>query len=390
MNPTSPAHATAFLTGATGFLGSSLAVELLQRDRDRVYCLVRPTGDVHERLRAAVVAAAEAAGVAHLVEDRLDRLVPIAGDIAVDGLGLSDESRAMLAAHPADEAWHAAASLRYEDRHKEEIVRTNVDGTRHVLDAITEMGIGELNHISTAYVAGVRTGDVPEEPFDPAFEPNNWYEASKRQGEDMVVARADAFDRVRIMRPSIVVGNMSTYCSTSSSGYYGFLRGLAKFCGLVEANETGYLDNHRVQLFLEPQSSLNLVPIDLLVAEAVELADEPSSAALAYFHLTNPFPITLERARVGPESSIERLRLELIEDRAELREADALLDDALDFYRPYLRNDKRFIRERDGATPPPDMFISDEALAALSVRHFDETADLATLRVVDHSAVTAP
>ena len=89
---------TSFLTGATGFLGSSLAVELLQRDRERIYCLVRPHGDVHERLRGAVVAAAEAAGVAHLVEDRLDRLVPLAGDIAAEDLGLSDEARAILAA----------------------------------------------------------------------------------------------------------------------------------------------------------------------------------------------------------------------------------------------------------------------------------------------------
>jgi len=382
---------TSFLTGATGFLGSSLAVELLQRDRERIYCLVRPHGDVHERLRGAVVAAAEAAGVAHLVEDRLDRLVPLAGDIAAEDLGLSDEARAILAAAPADECWHSAASLRYEDRHKDEIVGTNVDGTRHLLDAITGLGIGELNHISTAYVAGIRTGEVHEEPFDPSYEPNNWYEASKRQGEDLVVDRAGAFDRVRIMRPSIVIGNMSTYRSTSSSGYYGFLRGLSKFCGLVEGNEAGYLDNNRVQLFLEPQSSLNLVPVDLLVSEAVDLADGGHGGdELSYFHLTNPFPVTLERARVGPESSIERLRLELIEDRSELREADALLDDALDFYRPYLRNDKQFVRSRDESTPPSAMFISDEALAAFSVRHFDETADLETLTIVDHSAVTAP
>lgn len=380
---------TSFLTGATGFIGSSLAVELLQRDRDRIYCLVRPHGDVHERLQGAVIAAAESAGVAHLVSDRLDRLVPLAGDIATEGLGLDDESLELLAAQPADECWHSAASLRYEDRHKDEIVGTNVDGTRHLLDAVTRLGIGELNHISTAYVAGVRTGDVHEEPFDPGYEPNNWYEASKRQGEDLVIDRSGAFERVRIMRPSIVVGNMSTYRSTSSSGYYGFLRGLDKFCRLVEANEAGYLDNNRVQLFLEPQSSLNLVPIDLLVAEAVDLADDPASG-LGYFHLTNPFPVTLERARVGPESSIDRLRLELIEDRALLGEADALLDDALDFYRPYLRNDKQFIRGRDEGTPPPAMFISDVALAALSVRHFDETADLATMAVVDHSAVTTP
>ena len=78
------------------------------------------------------------------MEDRLDRLVPLAGDIAAEDLGLSDEARAILAAAPADECWHSAASLRYEDRHKDEIVGTNVDGTRHLLDAITGLGIGGI------------------------------------------------------------------------------------------------------------------------------------------------------------------------------------------------------------------------------------------------------
>ncbi len=379
---------TALLTGATGFIGSSLAVELLQQDRERIFCVVRPNGDVRERLESAVTAAAEAAGVLDQVRDRLDRLVPVDGDIMAEGLGLTDDGRAMLRSEHVDECWHSAASLRYEDRHKEEILGTNVDGTRHLLDAVADVGVAEVNHISTAYVAGVRTGEVHEEAYDPTFEPNNWYEVSKRQGEDLVIERSGDLDRVRIMRPSIVVGNMSTYRSTSSSGYYGFLRGLAKFCRLVEAETAGYLDNNRVQLFLEPQSSLNLVPIDLLVAEAVGLADDPDEAG-CYFHLTNPFPVTLERARVGPESSIDRLRLDLIEDRAELRELDAMLDDALDFYRPYLRNDKQFVRSRDGENPPEAMYISDEALAALSVRHFDDTIDLTDITVIDHGELRA-
>ncbi|MFN8036650.1 MAG: SDR family oxidoreductase [Acidimicrobiia bacterium] len=364
----------AFLTGATGFLGSNLALELLESRRDRIYCLVRPNGDVTDRLHRAVLDAARAAGRLEHVEGRLDQLVPIPGDVAVPGLGLAAEHREMLGDERPVECWHAAASLRYEDRHRDEIVRTNVDGTRHVIDTVTDLGIAELNHISTAYVAGVRTGEVLEEPYDPRFEPNNWYEASKRRGEDMVVEHAGAFEAVRIMRPSIVVGNVSTFGSTSTSGYYGFLRGLARFCRVVERSEPGYLDHNTVRLFLEPHSSLDLVPIDLLCAEAVAIADGTAAGGHdhRYSHLTNPFPITLARARVGPERSIERLRLELVEDRGLLGPLDALLDDALDFYRPYLRNDKRFVRRRDGGTPPAAMHISDDALVAFSITHLDE------------------
>ncbi|HEY3724446.1 MAG TPA: SDR family oxidoreductase [Acidimicrobiia bacterium] len=361
---------TALLTGATGFLGSSLALELLRADRERVYCVVRPRGDVTDRLHRAVRAAADAAGMDDGVEELLPRLVALAGDIATPGLGLAPEDRARLAEDLPDEMWHTAASLRYEDKHKSEIMATNVDGTAHMVETVAGLGIPVLNHISTAYVAGLRVGDVPEEPFDTTFEPNNWYEASKRLGEDIVLAQASRFERVRIMRPSIVVGNLSTYRSCSDSGYYGFLRGLERFCRLIERQEDGYLDRHRVRLFVEPHSSLNLVPIDVLVTEAIELADGADPGR--FFHLTNPFPITIERARIGPETSIDRLRLDLVEDRALLGEYDALLDDALDFYRPYLRNDKRFIRARDNGTPPDAIRITEEDLASLSVVHFDQ------------------
>ena len=362
---------TALLTGATGFLGSSLAVELLRADRRRVYCLVRPKGDIVARLHGAVRAAADAAGIQHELDEELDRLVPLAGDIGLAGLGLTAEDRQRLEADRPDEVWHAAASLRYEDKHEDEIIATNVDGTTNLVEAVAALGIPELNHISTAYVAGSKVGDVREEPYDPEFESNNWYEASKRQGEDVVVSHAARFARVRIMRPSIVVGTLSTYRSSSDSGYYGFLRGLERFCRVVERREGGYLDRNEVRLLVEPHSSLNLVPIDVLVEEAVALADDPNEAG-RYFHLTNPFPITIERARIGPESSIDRLRLDLVEERGLLGEYDALLDDALDFYRPYLRNDKRFIRERDGGSPPDAIRISDEDLAALSIVHFEQ------------------
>jgi thioester reductase-like protein len=361
----------ALLTGATGFLGSSLAVELLGSGRERVYCLVRPNGDITARLHGAVLTAADAAGGDGALDGQLHRLVPIAGDVSHAGLALGAADRARLIDDRPDEVWHAAASLRYEDKHRAEIMATNVDGTAHVVATVAELGIAELNHISTAYVAGLRVGDVHEEPFDARFEPNNWYEASKRMGEDIVVANAARFDRTRIMRPSIVVGNLSTYRSSSDSGYYGFLRGLERFCRVVERNDEGYLDRHRVKLFLDPRSSLDLVPIDVLVQEAVTIADDISADG-RYFHLTNPFPITIERARVGPESSIPRLRLDLVEDRALLGEYDALLDDALDFYRPYLRNDKRFARARDRGRPPEAMRITDDDLAALSIVHFEQ------------------
>ncbi len=296
----------------------------------------------------------------------------MAGDVARPGLGLAADDRARLAADPPDEVWHAAASLQYEDKHRAEILATNVDGTAHLVETAAGLGIPELNHISTAYVAGLAVGDVPEAPYDPRFEPNNWYEASKRQGEDIVVANGSRFARVRIMRPSIVVGTLSTYRSCSDSGYYGFLRGLDRFCRVVERREPGYLDRNRVRLYVEPHSSLNLVPIDVLVEEAVALADDAGGGRAG----TSTSPTRSRSRSSGPGSaprrSIERLQLDLVEDRAQLGEYDSVLDDALAFYRPYLRNDKNFLRARDGSDPPESIRISDDDLVQLSVVHLEQ------------------
>jgi hypothetical protein len=173
------------------------------------------------------------------------------------------------------------------------------------------------------------------------------------------------------MRPSVVIGNMNTYRSISESGWYGFLRGMERFCRIIERRHPGYLDANEVRLLVLPPASLNLVPIDVLVQEAVQLADDPTVDE-RYFHLTNPFSIPMKAARIGPESAIERLRIELVEDRALLNEFDAMLDNALDFYRPYMRNDKNFIRSRDAEDPPESMRISDEDLVAFSVVHLED------------------
>lgn len=359
----------ALLTGATGFLGSNLAVELLARDRARVFCLVRPGPDAAARVDRAVRAAADVGG-RQLPDDASERLVPIHGDVTAPGLALAADDWARLRSEPPTEVWHAAASLRYEDEHREEILCVNVDGTMHLVDAAAELGAPALHHVSTAYVAGLRGGPIEEGPYDGTHDPNNWYEVSKRRGEDLVTAQVDRFDRLYVHRPSIIVGSSTTYRSTSRSGYYGFLSGLDRFRRLSEQAEPGYLARNSLRLLGSPDAALDLVPVDVVATEAVAIADGPPLDG-RYFHLTNPHPVTLGRLQVALESVLPDLRIEFVDDRDLLRPFDVAFDDAIDFYRPYLGNDKQFVRARDAGAPPDALRFDDDALVALSLAHFE-------------------
>lgn len=366
------APSASFVTGATGFLGSNLVVELLARGRGRVHCLVRPSADAADRLVDAVRAAAHESD-STLPRDLDERLVAVPGDVTAPGLGLDSHHLARLRSAQPVEVWHAAASLRYEDEQRDDILRVNVDGTSHVVDFASRLGIAELHHVSTAYVAGRREGTIEEGPYDGAHEPNNWYEVSKRRGEDLVVAHAQRFDRLQVHRPSIIVGSSTTHRSTSRSGYYGFLSGLDRFRRLVERAEPGYLGRHPLRMLGTLDAALDLVPIDAVVAEAVSAADDPHPDR-RYLHLTNPHRVTLARLQVALAVVLPDLRIELVDDRAALRPFDVAFDDAIEFYRPYLGRDQRFLRARDGAEPPANLLLDDRALVGLSVSHFRRSA----------------
>src|SRR5262245_5135500 len=138
-----------FLTGATGFLGSHLAARLLA-DGHQVMALAR--GSRNASAQARVEDVLREVGV-----PRFENLEIVEGDISLPDLCLND-ALAKGGAAGADEIWHCAASLSFQQEDREEIFRMNVGGTRHVLDLVKRLRTPRLHHVSTAYVAGNRTG----------------------------------------------------------------------------------------------------------------------------------------------------------------------------------------------------------------------------------------
>jgi fatty acyl-CoA reductase len=156
------------VTGATGFLGTALVERLLRSVPGcEVAVLVRPgrRTPAHERVRREVLRNDCFDRLREELGDEFDatiatRLRVVAGDVSVDGLGLDDDGRAVLAG--CDVVIHSAATVSF-DSPLDAAVDVNLLGPQRLAHAIHETGSpAHLIAVSTAYVAGSRRGDAPE------------------------------------------------------------------------------------------------------------------------------------------------------------------------------------------------------------------------------------
>jgi phosphoserine phosphatase/nucleoside-diphosphate-sugar epimerase len=151
------------VTGATGFVGTALVERLLRAVPEcTVVPLVRPgRRGVHERVRREILRNDCFDRLRRELGDQFEhemarRLLPIAGDVGVDGLGIDEAGRDGLAA--CSIVIHAAASVSFESP-LDSAVEVNLLGPVRLAGALTD---AHLIAVSTAYVAGTRRGRCPE------------------------------------------------------------------------------------------------------------------------------------------------------------------------------------------------------------------------------------
>ncbi|GAC1646776.1 MAG: NAD(P)-dependent oxidoreductase [Ktedonobacteraceae bacterium] len=170
---------TIVVTGATGFLGSALTMELIKQKQD-VRVLVRNEQKARQQFGDAVTI--------------------VSGEI-------TDVSQVQAAIDGATVVYHLVGRLYHPSVPTELYRETHVEGTRILLNACNgQSQLQRVVHCSTTGVLGV-TGDRKPADENAPFAPTNPYEVTKLEGELLALSAYKEYGLpVSVIRPGLVYG----------------------------------------------------------------------------------------------------------------------------------------------------------------------------------------
>lgn len=372
-----------FLTGVTGFLGGYMAWELLQRTGDAIYCLARGGGrggdsrGARQRVADSLVEAArgqgcDTASARDEVEAQLGRRIHVFdGDICEPALGIDPADLGDLA---FDDVWHLAARVDFVQARGELTHRANVLGSQEVLRFADERASGCFNYVSTAFVAGERSGAIVEKSADESFPSNNPYEESKRRVEKIVVQRHAATGRpYRILRPTVLVGPSRTKEPGSSAGLYGWLSYVYNLKVQLDKARPDYLSSNPVRVLSDSSPRVNFICVDQAVDAMFAIGTDPESHN-EIFHIGSRTSTPL--VHLGDAiRDLLGMDLRFIDDARDLQPADFVLRRMASRYNCYLINCKDFdLRNAAKYSRIQEAMVDADLLHALCERHFTELA----------------
>jgi thioester reductase-like protein len=312
---------TILLTGGTGFLGKVIVERLLRAAPElaRVHLLIRATREpAAARLDAEVLSS----GVFNALADTYgggwpglarDKIAPVAGDVSQPRLGMADDDFAALTAQ-VDVVINCAASVAFDAPVNEALLH-NTRSTETVAGFARACRGAVLVHISTAFVAGRRTGLIAETALQDiaATEVAAIDEVARTIVEEGRRRHADARDtRARLVEAGMTrarsLGWHDTYTYSKALGemllaaHRGAVPTAIVRPTIIESSlrdpEPGWLENLNVgdPFFVEygrgrmPDFPLrrdtvfDIVPVDLVANAVVALLPHlPGMAAIGYY-----------------------------------------------------------------------------------------------------------
>ncbi len=271
-----------FVTGATGFPGARLVVELLRTTDADVHCLVR-AGSVAEG-RDRLVRHLRSLG--WWDEAFAERLHPVPGDLSQPYLGLGEDEFARYGQR-CTELYHFGAHVNFVYPYRR-LRSTNVQGTKEMIRLACTGRTSVLHHISGVGVFPARSAaegeyrgvEVDLDPAAPTLP--NGYTETKWVAERLVT---EARDRGL----PVVVHRLGRVSGDSATGAW-----LAHSDALAELLRAGAA----LKLLPNFDGVLDMVPVDYVGAAIAAIARERDAIG-GVFHLVNPRPLRFPDLQAG-------------------------------------------------------------------------------------------
>jgi|GEM_PF-1639722 len=327
---------TIFITGASGFLGSHLVIQFLLETDCRLLCLVRKKGGVGgiQRLNNAILEILSDYKLSFEWFEKIkNRIKVVEGDVLIEGLGLAP----LVELGNINEIIHAACKIDFSENRSEETITQNHAGTQRIIEFANQYNVPIINYISTAYVAGKKSGEINECDFDSDYATNNPYEESKRLCEKLIL---NANHHFRIFRPSIIVGHSDSLKSTSNTGLYGFLSMLCKVKHDIQDKMPDYFSETPLSLYFEENVTVNLIPVDVASKRIIEVLKQ-DSAPNQVVHVTSSTPIDIKRLFLIA-CEVLGVQCRLVEHINDLNPIDFIVHTQTNIFSCYLTNMKTF------------------------------------------------
>lgn len=196
----------AFVTGATGFLGSHVARVLLEQGAD-LRLLVRPNSNINN------------------VQDL--RAEQVVGD-------LRESASIEKAMSGCDVVFHVAADYRLWVRDPNEMYKSNVEGTRTILEAARKNKVRKVVYTSSVATIGFTNGGAPANEDSPVSLDRmiGHYKRSKYMAEEIALAAGRSGMDVVVVNPSTPVGERDIKPTPTGKIILDFLK--RKFPAYVE------------------------------------------------------------------------------------------------------------------------------------------------------------
>ncbi|WP_291862735.1 SDR family oxidoreductase [Marinilabilia sp.] len=267
------------INGANGYVASNFINELLKHNYE-IVALVR--GNESASAENRVIQALN--HINNGDNPSLDNLEIVNYSLLEKNFGLTGDLLQEIFSTDVD-YFHFAASLKYDQKSKDELLAVNVGGVENSVNLFSAFASADSRFffVGTAYSCG-KTKEIFEEKFYPdqdisAF--RNYYEWSKRMAENVVKQHIDNNGlNGHVVRLSQVAGDNRTGITKTDYGIFDFSKRVYKLARRHPES--------KVRAKISPIGTQNLIPINVAVGYLLQTTNNQSVPRIMNFVANEP------------------------------------------------------------------------------------------------------